>query len=75
MFRRRNGKLGINIRGKSGLTQQGEVKYFNSITAWRLEKVADNGAQPTYAAPPTAATPATTNENPFADQGDDDLPF
>mgnify|MGYP002662220401 FL=1 len=68
-------KLGINIRGREWTNPQGEVKYFNSITAWRLEKVADNGAQPTYAAPCAAATPATTNENPFADEGDDDLPF
>ena len=68
-------KLGINIRGREWTNPQGEVKYFNSITAWRLEKVADNGAQPTYAAPSAAATPATTNENPFADEGDDDLPF
>ena len=67
-------KVSINIRGKEWNNPQGEVKYFNSITAWRLEKVADNGAQPTYAAP-SAATPATTNENPFADEGDDDLPF
>ena len=40
-------KLGINIRGREWTNPQGEVKYFNSITAWRLEKVADNGAQPT----------------------------
>lgn len=68
-------KLGINIRGREWTNPQGEVKYFNSITAWRLEKVADNGAQPTYVAPSAVATPATTNENPFADEGDDDLPF
>lgn len=68
-------KLGINIRGREWTNPQGEVKYFNSITAWRLEKVADNGVQPTYAAPSATATPATTNENPFADEGDDDLPF
>ncbi len=68
-------KLGINIRGREWTNPQGEVKYFNSITAWRLEKVTDNGAQPTYAAPSATATPATTNENPFADEGDDDLPF
>ena len=40
-------KLGINIRGREWTNPQGEVKYFNSITAWRLEKVADNGSQPT----------------------------
>ncbi len=68
-------KLGINIRGREWTNPQGEVKYFNSITAWRLEKVADNGDQPTFTAPSANATPDTTIESPFADEGDDDLPF
>ena len=32
-------KIGINIRGREWTNSQGEVKYFNSITGWRLEKV------------------------------------
>lgn len=31
-------KIGINIRGREWTNPQGEVKYFNSITAWKLEK-------------------------------------
>ncbi|MDP9954739.1 translation initiation factor IF-3 [Epilithonimonas hungarica] len=32
-------KIGINIRGREWVSPQGEVKYFNSITAWRIEKL------------------------------------
>ena len=31
-------KIGINIRGREWTSPQGETKYFNSITGWRLEK-------------------------------------
>lgn len=32
-------KVGINIRGREWTNPQGEVKYFNSITAWKIEKL------------------------------------
>lgn len=73
-----NIKIGINIRGREWTSPQGETKYFNSITGWRLEKVGDFGNEPTQAAPAPqqkAAPAASTNENPFADDEDDDLPF
>lgn len=77
-----NIKIGINIRGREWTSPQGEVKYFNSITGWRLEKVADNASEPTQAQPVAqntavqSTTPSSaTNENPFADDEDDDLPF
>lgn len=73
-----NIKVGINIRGREWTSPQGEVKYFNSITGWRLEKGGDFGNEPTQAAPAAQqkATPAATNnENPFSDEEDDDLPF
>ena len=66
-------KIGINIRGREWTNPQGEVKYFNSISAWRLEKSTDNAAMPTSAGQPTQA-PAS-NTNPFSDEEDDDLPF
>lgn len=31
-------KVGINIRGREWQSPDGEVKYFNSITGWRIEK-------------------------------------
>ncbi len=66
-------KIGINIRGREWTNPQGEVKYFNSITAWRLEKVAGGQFnEPTEA--PASSTHAP-EDNPFADDEEDDLPF
>jgi single-strand DNA-binding protein len=69
-----NVKVGINIRGREWVSPQGETKYFNSITGWRVEKVSDNASEPTQAAPSQSASSAS-NENPFAGDDDDDLPF
>lgn len=70
-------KVGINIRGREWTSPQGEVKYFNSITGWRIEKI-DASAQynePTQAAPSqTPQTESPSNDNPFRDE-EDDLPF
>ena len=32
-------KVAINLRGREWTSPQGEVKYFNSITGWRVEKL------------------------------------
>lgn len=69
-----NVKVGINIRGREWTSPQGETKYFNSITGWKIEKVMDNGSEPTQASPSQSASPVS-NENPFAGDDDDDLPF
>jgi len=62
-------KVGINIRGREWTNPQGEVKYFNSITAWRLEKVNVDAPQGNF-----TEKPKEKAENPFAEE-DDDLPF
>jgi hypothetical protein len=48
-----NVKVGINIGGREWVNPQGETKYFNSITGWRIEKVGDNpgSAKPFEPAP------------------------
>jgi len=69
-----NVKVGINIRGREWVSPQGETKYFNSITGWRVEKVFENASEPTQAMPQQSASPVS-NENPFAGDDDDDLPF
>lgn len=68
-------KVGINIRGREWTSPQGEVKYFNSITGWRVEKVTESAQEPVSATPSAAPTPSAVNENPFAEDTDDDLPF
>jgi hypothetical protein len=56
-------KIGINIRGRSWESPQGETKYFNSINCWRIEKSAGEKPAPFESAPTTLAEPL------------DDLPF
>ena len=68
-------KVGINIRGREWTNPQGEVKYFNSITGWRVEKAEENAHEPTQASAPAPTATAPSNENPFSDEEDDDLPF
>ena len=71
-------KIGINIRGREWTNPQGEVKYFNSITGWRLEKVSGENTNIEAPQPNTFQTPApATNDNPFGDEQDDQdsLPF
>ncbi len=70
-----NIKVGINIRGREWTNPQGEVKYFNSITGWRVEKATDSPSEPVHATPAAQPVATASNENPFADEEDDDLPF
>ena len=63
-----NYTININIRGREWINPQGEAKYFNSITAWRVEKL-DNQQVTTQ----TAEKPMEVD--PFADDDQDDLPF
>ena len=68
-------KVGINIRGREWTNPQGEVKYFNSITGWRIEKVSGENTNTEAPQPNTFEKPAPiTNDNPFGDE-QDDLPF
>ena len=68
-------KVGINIRGREWTNPQGEVKYFNSISGWRLEKVSGENTNTEAPQPNTFQTPApVTSTDPFEDE-QDDLPF
>ena len=68
-------KIGVNIRGREWTNPQGEVKYFNSITGWRIEKVSGENTNTEAPQPNTFEKPAPiTNDNPFGDE-QDELPF
>jgi len=68
-------KVSINLRGREWVSPQGEVKHFNTIVGWRIEKQAPVAAAAPAQAPamPTAETfaPATN----FNEEEADDLPF
>lgn len=74
-------KVTFNLRGREWTSPQGEIKYFNTLDAWKVEKLGASAGAP-------AAAPAKTNvaaakkdaEAPdaptfVASSGDDDLPF
>ncbi len=72
-------KVTFNIRGREWTSPQGEVKYFNTLEAWRLEKVGNGnpmGGAMSEMAMPTASSPI---ENAIASnttaEDEDDLPF
>lgn len=64
-------KISINLRGREWQNPQGEIKYFNSIQGWRLEKVqagAPEGVPPMDAG---GFEPVSSVD----DSEPDDLPF
>ena len=62
-------QININIRGREWTNPQGEVRYFNSIQGWRINKME---AQPAQEAMPPMESYAP---DLAADDGEDDLPF
>lgn len=56
--------VSLNIRGRKWDSPSGETKYFNTLEAWKIEKV---GSAPQ----PQQATPSNTPAN----EEEDDLPF
>jgi hypothetical protein len=64
-----NVEVTFNLRGREWTSPQGEVRYFNTLEAWRVEKSASDSVPMT---PRTPDTPVVSSE-PTAD--DQDLPF
>ena len=72
-------EVSFNIRGREWTSPQGEVKYFNSLEAWRIEKVGEGNAMP--AGGPSAMSlgsdpiHAATTSAVASNEEEDDLPF
>lgn len=64
-------KVSINIRGREWVNPEGVAKYFNSISGWRLEKMAADGPSMNQ----YAEVPPVTNNFQSSSEGPDDLPF
>lgn len=65
--------VSFNLRGRPWTNKDGTTMYFNSLVAWRVNKVANAGEQSTaqQSAPPMAP-PVDISSDPG---DDDDLPF
>ena len=61
-------EVSFNLRGRKWLNPEGEMRYFNSLQAWRIEATAPASGQPAGEAAPAQAPAAAANE-------EDDLPF
>ncbi|ATL41829.1 DUF3127 domain-containing protein [Elizabethkingia bruuniana] len=63
-------KVGININGREWQAPDGQVRYFNSIVGWRIEKTNEsNNQQDTFKQPLQ-----DTKDDLFGDDSED-LPF
>ncbi len=73
--------ISINLKGRKWTDPKGEVKYFNTLQAWRIEPASDND----HTSSPQASTqtpPPANGNNASAgglysaeEEGEDDLPF
>ena len=76
-------QVSFNLRGREWTSPQNEVKYFNTLEAWRIEggqaapastpsaSSAGNTSNPT----PAPAPAAQPQDSMVSSTGDDDLPF
>jgi hypothetical protein len=65
-----NVEVSFNLRGREWTSPKGEVKYFNTLEAWRVEAVSQNDATVSQKpAKEMSDIPATAGKD------DEDLPF
>ena len=64
-------EVSFNLRGREWTSPQGEVKYFNTLEAWRIEGAPANGTAQTMSVPQATTAPVASATT----EGDDDLPF
>lgn len=67
-----NVKVSINVGGREWVNPQGETKYFNSITGWRVENI-DQSASTNM--PPMPPEDAFEPASDLKEDDHDDLPF
>jgi hypothetical protein len=73
-------EVSFNLRGREWTSPQGEVKHFNTLEAWRIEKVGAAGGNIPQGGPSSMSldnnnsTQVASNEM-NSESTDDDLPF
>lgn len=72
-------EVSFNLRGREWTSPQGEVKYFNTLEAWRIDKVgATNGTAMPQGGPSAMSLDSVTSvtaSQANVESADDDLPF
>ena len=65
--------VSINLKGREWTNPQGEVKYFNDIQGWKIERL--QAQAPSQNMPPIPAAEAFEPATNFNEEEHDDLPF
>ncbi len=69
-------EVSFNLKGREWTSPQGEVKYFNTIEAWRIEKAGQGQGIPQGGPAAMALDPIPAPAaNGITSEEDDDLPF
>ena len=70
-------EVSFNLRGREWTSPTGEVKYFNTLEAWRIDKVGANGSAMPQGGPAAMSLDpiAATATQAIVESADDDLPF
>jgi len=61
--------ISFNLKGRKWTDKNGQVVYFNSLQAWKLESASGQSSAP------SSAAPTSTDWQPESFSADDDLPF
>lgn len=72
-------KVSFNLRGREWSGPQG-VKYFNTLEAWKIEKIGTSSAKPASTSAPAQTSAPAAQASPSApvfhsSNDNDDLPF
>ena len=62
----------FNLRGREWINPQGEKKYFTSLEAWKIDKVAGDASSPDALSKRTVL-PGEASDDPFGNNND--LPY
>ena len=70
-------EVSFNLRGREWTSPDGVVKYFNTLDAWRIEKMGQGSGIPAGGAGAMDLNPETavTSTPDSSDEKSDDLPF
>lgn len=68
-------KVSINLRGREWTSPQGELRFFNTIQGWRIEKQMSHMPQDMPPAPNMSQPFPPANTTQFEESVEDDLPF
>ena len=70
-------EVSFNLRGREWTSPQGEVKYFNTLDAWRIESVTldESEEEEEEEEKPKKKKKKKKEEEEDDDEKDDDLPF